>query len=88
MFYMSLSTLLQSYQDDGKMIMQSCVQWNPFMVEKIGASSKLLICLFEPHTFKLPKEMLYIYSVLKQCFTTSSYNTGNVQDLRFSTIYS
>ena len=27
--FTSLSTVFQSYQDDGRMIMKGCVQWNP-----------------------------------------------------------
>ena len=27
--FMSFSTVFQSYQDDGQMIMKGCVQWNP-----------------------------------------------------------
>ena len=27
--FTSFSTVLQSYQDDGRMIMKGCVQWNP-----------------------------------------------------------
>ena len=27
--FKSFSTVFQSYQDDGKMIMKGCVQWNP-----------------------------------------------------------
>ena len=32
---MSLSTAFQSYQDNERLIMKGCVQWNPFTVEKI-----------------------------------------------------
>ena len=28
------STIFQSYQDDERLIMKSCVQWNPITVEK------------------------------------------------------
>ena len=31
---MSFSTVLQSYQDDGQMIMKDCVQWNPVYSKK------------------------------------------------------
>ena len=34
--FMSFSTIFQSYQDDGQMTMKVCVQWKPFMVEKIS----------------------------------------------------
>ena len=27
--FTSFSTVFQSYQDDGRMIMKGCVQWNP-----------------------------------------------------------
>ena len=27
--FTSFSTVFQSYQDDGQMIMKGCVQWNP-----------------------------------------------------------
>ena len=27
--FMSFSTVFQSYQDDGRMIMKGCVQWDP-----------------------------------------------------------
>ena len=35
--FTSFSTVFQSYQDDGQMIMKDCVPWNSFffMVEKI-----------------------------------------------------
>ena len=32
-FYV-LSTVFQSYQDDGRLIMKGCAQWNTFTVEK------------------------------------------------------
>ena len=32
--FTSFSTAFQSYQINGQMIMEGCVQWNPFMVEK------------------------------------------------------
>ena len=37
------STVFQSYQDDGRLIMKGCVQWNLFTVEKIwpGAGIEL-----------------------------------------------
>ena len=34
--FMSFSIVVQSYQDDGRVIMKGCVQWNPFTVEKIS----------------------------------------------------
>ena len=34
--FTAFSTVFQSYQDDGQMIMKGCVQWNPFTVEKIS----------------------------------------------------
>ena len=34
--FTSFSTIFQSYQDDERMIMKGCVQWNPFTVEKIS----------------------------------------------------
>ena len=37
--FTSFSTVFQSYQDDGQMIMKGCVQWNPFAVEKISPRS-------------------------------------------------
>ena len=33
---MSFSTVFQSYQEDGQMIMKGCVQWNRFTAEKIS----------------------------------------------------
>ena len=33
--FTSFSTVFQSYQDNGPMIMKDCIQWNPFAVEKI-----------------------------------------------------
>ena len=33
--FTSLSKVFQSYQDDGQMIMKSCVNGTPFMAEKI-----------------------------------------------------
>ena len=33
--FTSFSTVFQSYQDDGRLIMKGCVQWNSIMVEKI-----------------------------------------------------
>ena len=38
-FYV-LPTVFQSYQDDGRMIMEGCVQWNSFTIEKILALGK------------------------------------------------
>ena len=38
---MSISTVLQSYQGDGQMIMKGCVQWNPFTVEKTSPPAGL-----------------------------------------------
>ena len=29
-YFLSFSTVFESYQDDGRMIMKGCVQWNPF----------------------------------------------------------
>ena len=34
--FTSLSTVFQSYQDDERLIMEGCVQWNLFRVEKIS----------------------------------------------------
>ena len=34
-YFMSLSIVFQSYQDDGQVIMKGCVQWNLFIVETI-----------------------------------------------------
>ena len=34
--FTSFSTVFQSYQDGGRLIMKGCVQWNSFMVEKIS----------------------------------------------------
>ena len=34
LIFTSFSTVFQSYQDDVRMIIKGCVQWNPFMVEK------------------------------------------------------
>ena len=38
---MSFSTVFQSYQEDGWMIMKGCVQWNAFYVEKISSHAGL-----------------------------------------------
>ena len=35
----SFLTVSQSYQDDGKVIVKSCVQWNGVLVGKISVSS-------------------------------------------------
>ena len=32
---MFFSTVFQLYQDDGRVIMKGCVQWNPVYIEKI-----------------------------------------------------
>ena len=32
--FTSFSTVFQSYQDDGRMIMKGSVQWNPVYLEK------------------------------------------------------
>ena len=37
--FTSFSTVFQSYQDDGRVIMKGCVQRYPFKVGKISASS-------------------------------------------------
>ena len=34
--FKAFPTVLQSYQDDGWMIMKDCVRWNPDTVEKIS----------------------------------------------------
>ena len=39
--FTSFSTIFQSYQDDGRMIMKDYVQWNPFTVEKISLQAGL-----------------------------------------------
>ena len=39
--YMSVSTVFQSYQDDGLVIIKGSVQWNPVYIEKISASGGL-----------------------------------------------
>ena len=36
--FTSFSTVFQSYQDDGRIIMKGCVQCIPFMIEKMLAS--------------------------------------------------
>ena len=36
--FTSFSTVFQSYQDNGRVIMKNCVQWNPFAIEKTSAS--------------------------------------------------
>ena len=33
--YMSFSTVFQSHQDDGRVIMKDCVQWNHTVIKKI-----------------------------------------------------
>ena len=33
--FTSFSTVLQSYQDDERLVMKSCAQWNPSTAEKI-----------------------------------------------------
>ena len=33
--FTSFSTVIQSYQDDGRLIMKGCVLWSSVMVEKI-----------------------------------------------------
>ena len=38
--FMSFSTVFQSYQDDGRMIMKGCVQWNPVYGWEDFASSE------------------------------------------------
>ena len=39
-FYI-FSTVFKSYQDYGQMIMEGCVQWNPFTFEKISLQAGL-----------------------------------------------
>ena len=36
-----ISTVFQSYQDDGRVIMKGCVQWNPFTVERTSRRAGL-----------------------------------------------
>ena len=38
--FKAFSTVFQSYQDNGQMIMKDCVQWNPFKVEKISPRAR------------------------------------------------
>ena len=39
--FTSFSTVFQSYQDDGWVIMKGCVQWTPFMAGKISPQAGL-----------------------------------------------
>ena len=39
--FTSISTVFQSYQDDGRVIMKGCVQGNPFTVEKTSPRAGL-----------------------------------------------
>ena len=39
--FTSFSTVFQSYQDDGKLIMKGCVQGTPFTVEKISPRARI-----------------------------------------------
>ena len=39
--FTSFSTVFQSYQDDGRIIMKGCVQCNPFTVEKISPRARI-----------------------------------------------
>ena len=39
--FASFSTVFQSYQDDERLIMKDCVQWNPFTLEKISPRAGL-----------------------------------------------
>ena len=39
--FTSFSTVFQSYQDDGRMIMNRWMQWNPFTVERILPQERL-----------------------------------------------
>ena len=38
--FTSFSTVFQSYQDDGRMIMKGSVQWTPFTVQKISPRAR------------------------------------------------
>ena len=40
--FISCSTVFQLYQDDGRVMMNGCVQWNLVMVGKISTSSGVL----------------------------------------------
>ena len=39
--FASFSTVFQPYQDDGRMIVKGCMQWNPFTVEKVSPRAGL-----------------------------------------------
>ena len=39
--FTSFLTVFQSHQDDGRMIMKRCMQWNPVTVEKISVRAGL-----------------------------------------------
>ena len=39
--FISFTTVFQSYQDDERLIMKGCKQWNPFTVEKISPRAGL-----------------------------------------------
>ena len=39
--FMSFLTVFRSYQDDGRMIMKGCVQWNPVYDKKISPRAGL-----------------------------------------------
>ena len=40
--FTSFSTVFQSYQDDGQMIMKGCVQWSPVYRLKTGKNRLLM----------------------------------------------
>ena len=39
--FTAISTVFQSYQEDERIIMKGCVQWNPFTVEKTSPRAGL-----------------------------------------------
>ena len=51
--FTSLSTLFQSYQNDGRVIMKSCVQWNPVYEVKGRLRRGLVPGLLEDSVSKL-----------------------------------
>ena len=52
---MSFSTVFQSYQDDGRMIMKGCVQWN-----LVDFCAELTKTIYNYHQILLLSRILFI----------------------------